>query len=256
MAITWLGHATVLIELDGIRLITDPLVRHRVGPLVRIAPAIGVDVVGHVDCALLSHLHADHTDLRSLRDIARGAPVLAPYPAGNWLTRHGVREVRELSPGSQARVGGLLVTATAAVHDRRRRPLGPAADPIGYVIRGSSSTYFAGDTDVFSAMAELRGSIAVALLPVWGWGPRLGPGHLDPDRAAAVAALIGPGLAIPIHWGTYALGRPARRPADPERPAREFARLTRRYAPAVQVRILEPGERAELSPVALARTTE
>jgi L-ascorbate metabolism protein UlaG (beta-lactamase superfamily) len=104
--------------------------------------------------------------------------------------------------------------------------------------------YFAGDTDLFEAMAELRGLVTVALLPVWGWGPRLGPGHLDPERAARAAALIAPAIAIPIHWGTFVPRVPiGRMPAEP---AREFARLVKHHAPSVEVRVLEPGGRTEL----------
>jgi L-ascorbate metabolism protein UlaG (beta-lactamase superfamily) len=244
LAITWLGHATVLVELDGVRVITDPVLRDRIGPLVRIAP--DVDVVGPVDCVLLSHLHADHTDVPTLRALDRSGPVIAPYPSREWLTGRGLRDVRELHPGAEIGIGGLRVAATAAVHDPRRRPFGPAAEPVGYVIRGSSAVYFAGDTDLFPGMAELRGAVDVALLPVWGWGASVGAGHLDPRSAAEAAALIAPAVAIPIHWGTFALARPARRAADPERPAREFAQLTRQYAPGVDVRVLAPGERTTL----------
>lgn len=243
LAVTWLGHATVLVEIDGVRVLTDPVLRGRIGPLVRVGPSVEPAAVGSIDCVLLSHLHLDHTDIPTLRAVARCGPVIAPYAAREWLTRHGLRDVRELRAGEEIGVAGLRVTATPATHDRRRRPLGPGADPIGYLVRGSSSIYFAGDTDLFPGLAELHGSVDVALLPVSGWGPRLGPGHLDPERAAAAAALIAPAVAIPIHWGTFAFGWPARRPADGERPAREFAALTERYAPDVEVRVLGPGER-------------
>jgi L-ascorbate metabolism protein UlaG (beta-lactamase superfamily) len=245
-AITWLGHATVLIEIDGSRLLTDPVAGDRVGPLVRIAQSIRIDALSDLDCVLLSHLHADHADLPSLRKLATDVPLLAPYPAGGWLARRGLGRVRELHAGAAVDVGGIRVRATPAAHARRRRPFGPAADPIGYLVQGSRSIYFAGDTDLFAAMAELRGSVDVALLPVWGWGSRLGPGHLDPERAAAAAALIAPAVAIPIHWGTLAMGRPARRPVDPSRPARAFATLASRVAPDVEVRVLAPGERTEV----------
>ena len=81
---------------------------------------------------------------------------------------------------------------------------------------------------------------------MWGWGPSVGPGHLDPERAARAAALIEPEVAIPIHWGTFALRGPGGRLADPEQPALEFARLAKRLAPSVEVRVLRPGERTEL----------
>ena len=244
--VTWLGHATVLIELDGVRLLTDPVLGPRAGPLVRIARPAGPATVGHVDAVLLSHLHADHTDVASLRRMPRDVPLLAPQGAGAWLQRMASREVFELAAGEAVSVGPVRVVATPARHDRHRPPLGPSAEPVGYVITGSRSAYFAGDTDLFAAMAQLSGVIDVALLPIWGWGPKLGPGHLDPERAARAAAIIAPGVAIPIHWGTFALGRPARRPADPSRPARRFSELAQEYAPDVEVRVLEPGERTWL----------
>jgi L-ascorbate metabolism protein UlaG (beta-lactamase superfamily) len=246
IAVTWLGHATALIEIDGVRLLTDPTLRGHVGPLVRVVPPVASDAVGRVDSVLLSHLHADHTHLASLRALGRGIPIIAPRPAGTWLARHGLKTVSELAPGEKTSVAGVNVAATHAAHDRHRRPLGPTAEPVGYLIRGSRAVYFAGDTDLFDEMSDLRGSVDIALLPVAGWGPRLGPGHLDAERAARAAAAISPAVAIPIHWGTFAPGWHRRRPADPERPPREFERLAGGYAPAVQVRILVPGQRTEL----------
>ena len=247
LVITWLGHATVLVEIDGVRLMTDPVLRGRLGPLVRIAPPVPREAVGTVDGVLLSHLHSDHTDIPTLRALARSGPIVAPAPAGSWLAGRRIPDARELAAGEEMTIRGVRVTAVPAMQDPRRRPFGPAADPIGYVISGSSSVYFAGDTDLFDAMEALRGSVDVALLPVWGWGASLGPGHLDPERAAEAAAVIAPTVAIPIHWGTLALGWPARRPADPQSPAREFAAAVTRRAPGVEVRVLIPGERLALS---------
>jgi L-ascorbate metabolism protein UlaG (beta-lactamase superfamily) len=243
--VTWLGHATVLLDIDGVRVLTDPVLGARVGPLVRIAAPIDASAVGSVDCVALSHLHADHTDLPSLRKLERSGPLLAPYPAAGWLHRAGVRGVHELRPGEEVTVGSVRVIATPAVHDRRRRPLGPAADPVGYVVRGSRSAYFAGDTDLFESMADLCGSLDLALLPVWGWGPDAGAGHLDPERAARAAAIISPRVAIPIHWGTFALPWAARRSADRDWPARRFTELASVSAPAVEVRVLRVGGASE-----------
>src|ERR1700729_54887 len=147
LAITWLGHATVLVEVDGVRTITDPVLRDRIGPLVRIAPS--VHLAGPVDCVLLSHLHSDHTDVPTLRALERSGPVLAPYPAREWLTKRGLRDVRELHPGGEIGGAGLRIAPPAAGHAPGRGPFGRAAEPVGYVIRGSSTVYFAGDTDLF-----------------------------------------------------------------------------------------------------------
>jgi L-ascorbate metabolism protein UlaG (beta-lactamase superfamily) len=241
-AITWIGHATALLELDGTRLLTDPVVRDRVGPLVRIAGGVRGDWTQAIDGVLLSHLHADHTDLPSLRRLGCDVPVVASDGATGWLRARGLRDVRGLAPGEETTIGPLTVRATPAVHDERRWPRGPRARPVGFLVRGPISVYFAGDTDLFEEMRDLRGSVDVALLPVSGWGPRLPPGHLDPERAARAVALIEPRVAIPIHWGTLArIG--SRRRADWELPARTFASLVRRHAPGVEVRLLAPGER-------------
>jgi L-ascorbate metabolism protein UlaG (beta-lactamase superfamily) len=245
--ITWVGHATVLIEVDGSRLLTDPVLRGRVGPLRRIAQPVDLDVLRPLDGVLISHLHADHTDLGSLRDVARDLPVFVPRPAAAWLRRRGMTRAQNLSPGEDVIVNGVQVSAVPAEHDARRSPLGPAAEPIGYIVSGSRSTYFAGDTDLFDGMRDLRGRVDIALLPIAGWGPRLGPGHLNPERAARAAALIAPAVAVPIHWGTLAPGW-VRRPEDPEEPARAFLSFMADLAPDVAVRVLVPGERADLSP--------
>lgn len=244
LAITWLGHATVLIEIDGVRIITDPVLRHRVGPLVRIVR--DPSAVDPVDGVLISHLHADHADLPSLRALRGSGVFVVPPPGRAWLAARGFGNVAELRAGEELRIDGLRVTATPALHDGRRWPFGPVGEAVGYLIRGSHSVYFAGDTGFFLGMAELQGLVDVALLPVSGWGSRLGPGHLDPQGAAAAVGLIAPAVTIPIHWGTFSLARPARRPHDPERPAREFAAFARAYAPAIDVRTLSPGDRIVL----------
>jgi len=239
--ITWVGHSTVLVELDGVRVLTDPVVRDRIGPLRRIVPPVSADLTEAIDAVVLSHLHNDHVDLGSLRRIGSATPTIAPRGSARWLAARGLSDVRELSPGEGVELDGVRISATRAVHDGRR-PFGPSADAIGVVIGGSRAVYFASDTDLFPELEELAGTVDVALLPVWGWGHRLGPGHLDPERAALAARLIAPAAAIPIHWGTLAPVRPLPRLADSERPARDFAAHMAQLAPGVEVLLLRPGE--------------
>ena len=246
--VTWLGHASVLLDLDGVRLLTDPLLTGRVAHLRRRVPApaapAGVDVI------LLSHLHRDHVHLPSLRLVAGGALVLAPVGAARLLARCGAAAVIELAEEEQTRLGHLVVRAVHAEHDGGRGPGSPPGAALGYVVSGSQSVYFAGDTDLFPGMEGLAPSLDVALLPIWGWGPTLGPGHLDPLRAAEALALLQPRIAIPIHWGTYApaLTWPGTGDSFLTRPPAEFAREARRLAPQVQVRLLAPGGSTVMGP--------
>ena len=158
----------------------------------------------------------------------------------------GSGDVVELSPGDSTEVGGLTIGAVAALHDGRRYPFGKEIAANGYTVTGSRSVYFAGDTDYFEAMNEFAGA-DVALLPVSGWGAKVGPGHLDPEGAAAALSLLRPRVAIPIHWGTYAPlhWRVSGHQPPLEDPAGAFAAAAARVAPDVEVRILQPGERTD-----------
>ncbi len=214
MTLTFLGHSSVRVELAGRTVLTDPLLTGRVGPLRRVAPPVPRASWAGVDLVLLSHLHGDHLHLPSLRLLGRGTTVVVPRGAGAWLRSRGFTAVVELGPGEVHTDGGLSVTGTLAVHSGHRwgprSTHGPDAAAMGHLITGDGATvYAAGDTDVFPGMAEL-GPVDVALLPVWGWGTSLGPGHLDPAGAALACALLRPRYAVPVHWGTLALPGVAR----------------------------------------------
>jgi L-ascorbate metabolism protein UlaG (beta-lactamase superfamily) len=235
MRVTWLGPSTACIETSGARLLTDPVLRRRVGHLTRRAAAVDIEALGRIDAILLSHVHRDHLDLPSLRRLSREIPIVTPRGAGALLDG---RKVMELAAGEECEVGGVAVRAVPAVHDvRRGRRTVPA---LGYVV--SDGIYFAGDTDLFPEMADLA-PLELALVPVWGWGPTLGEGHLDPRGGAQALRLLRPRVAVPIHWGTYfpvPLGLWGHHRLD--EPPHEFARHAAELAPDVDVRILEPGE--------------
>jgi L-ascorbate metabolism protein UlaG (beta-lactamase superfamily) len=239
----YLGHSTVLIEMDGVSILTDPLMVHRLGLLHRHTAAVAhlIEDVD-VDAVLISHAHHDHLHLPSLSRL-RGRPrVIVPKGLGPLVSRSGF-DVVEVAAGQRFTIGSVMVQAIRAEHDGRRRPFGPAAEALGYWIAGSSRLYFAGDTDLCAEMDGLAGTVDVALLPVWGWGPRLGSGHLDPRRAAEAVLRIRPRVAIPIHWGTFypfALARFWPHPLGD--PPRDFAREVTRVAPRTEVRILAAGE--------------
>jgi len=245
--IVFLGHATVLIELDGVRLLTDPLLRRRVAHLRRHAPPVDMSVTAAPDAVLISHLHHDHLDLASLRLLGSDTRLVVPAGAGPWLRRRGFTKLSELSVGQTATVGALGVSAVEARHDGRRLPGGPRAETLGYLVAGRRAIYFAGDTELFDGMANVSEQLDVALLPVAGWGPRLGPGHMDPLDAARAVSLLGPRVAIPMHWGTLLpFGLARRHAAGLGHPPRSFAAHVARLAPEVEVRILAPGQETTL----------
>ena len=233
--------------MGGVSILTDPLLVDRLGLLHRHTEAVAHHVEDlQIDVVLISHAHHDHLHLPSLRR-CRGQPrIVVPRGLGKLASRAG-HDIVEVDAGERLDIRGVRIEAIRADHDGRRRPFGPSAESLGYRITGSSCVYFAGDTDLFAEMADLAGTVDVALLPVWGWGPRLGSGHLDPGRAAEAVLRIRPRLAIPIHWGTlypFVLARFWPHPLGD--PPREFAREAARIAPATEVRILTPGEAIEL----------
>jgi L-ascorbate metabolism protein UlaG (beta-lactamase superfamily) len=186
-----------------------------------------------VDGILISHVHGDHLDRPSLRRFP-GVAALAPVGAAELMKDQDVREVRA---GDTVELAGVAVTAVEAWHEARRRPGTKIIDSLGFVME---RVWFAGDTDLHEDMAALRGKIDVALLPVWGWGPSLGPGHMNPQRAAEAVALVQPAVAIPIHWGTF-LPYGSRRKDLLVSPPVQFSAMAAELAPSTRVEVLSPG---------------
>jgi L-ascorbate metabolism protein UlaG (beta-lactamase superfamily) len=240
--VQYVGHGTVLVELDGVRLLTDPLLRTRVAQIRRAVPLDEI-AVDDLDAVLISHGHYDHLDKPSLRRLPRSPTVVAPRGLGSRLQGFDVVELEE---NDEVAFGPVTVRATHAEHEGARPPW-TGGTALGYAILGSKRIFFAGDTDLFDEMTGLVTDLDVALIPIWGWGATLGRGkHMDPERAAEAVRRLRPAIAVPIHWGTY---RPLHRSAQARfltEPAKAFARATAEVAPDVEVRILRPGEALNL----------
>jgi L-ascorbate metabolism protein UlaG (beta-lactamase superfamily) len=235
----------VLIELAGRRFLTDPFLGRGILHVRRRQPAPVVDGLRTLDAVLISHAHRDHLDRRSLTRLDAACPTVVPRGCASVARRAGAQQVTELDEGARISIAGVTIEGIHAAHDGRRDPFSPPMTALGYLLDGPERVYFAGDTDLFSGMSELAGRVDVALVPIWGWGPRLPAGHLDPARAAQAIARIGPRLAVPIHWGTLrAWG--AQRGLDPVAPARAFADAVGRLAPHTEVWVLMPGQRTTL----------
>ncbi len=241
--ITFLGHSTLLIEVDDLRILTDPVLRDGLGPVRRQVRAILPSLFADLDAVFISHGHIDHFDPPSLRRIPGKPTVIVPRGFGKLAAKANLGPVEEVEPGDRLTIDRVRFEVMYADHSGRREPLGPSGPAIGCVIAGSRTVYFPGDTDLFPAMGELIGRLDVALLPVWGWGPTIGQGHLNPVSAAAAAAILRPRLAIPIHWGTfYPAGMRRVAPEAFDEPGRTFESAVAQFAPDVPVRVLAPGE--------------
>lgn len=203
LTLTWLGHSTVLVDVAGERLLTDPLLLRHNGPLRRRQPRPEPATWERVDAVLLSHLHHDHAELRSLR-LLPGVPVLTSARNTRWLRRHGI-DGRGAEDWTD--VGAVQVRLVTAVHHSRRMPHRPN-DANGHLIRSATTTLWAaGDTSLYDDMVGLPGLVGVrrldvALVPIGGWGPRLSAGHMGPVEAAEACVRTGARYVLPVHWGT------------------------------------------------------
>ena len=126
LAATFVGHSTVLLELDGVRVLTDPLLRLRVGALIRHSPLPSAVVYRDLDAVIISHAHLDHLDVPSLRLIDKDTPVLAPLATKRLIKRLGFADVTEMEPGQSRDIGPVRIVATLALHGNTRYPMSEA----------------------------------------------------------------------------------------------------------------------------------
>ena len=251
LKVTWLGHATVVLDVAGRRLVTDPLLRPHNGVLRRRGPAPAVRAWAGADAVLLSHLHHDHAELGSLRRLA-GVPVLTGPSNARWLRGkglHGVGLDTGLDAGWYDVGDDVRVRLVDADHRTRRMPHRPNGTHGHLVQTPHGSIWFAGDTGLFPEMSllpELAGStvIDLALVPIGGWGPRLPEGHLGPDEAATACAMARVRCVVPVHWGTLHFPAMHRFGGWMDDPAPAFEEALRRTSPGCRVLTLHPGTSA------------
>ena len=216
ITLAWLGHSTVLLNVFGTWVITDPVLGRRVGLSIgpvqvgvrRLTPpALKVKELPPIDVVLLSHAHFDHLDLPTLRRLPRSAVVVTAANLGDLVTRF--RDVRELGWGETTRVGEIEIEATPAKHWGARMLHDHHRGWGGYLmtVRGKR-IFFAGDTAQTDALRPLAegGPVDVALMPIGAYDPWI-VNHCSPEEAWHMAAELGARAVVPIHHATFRLSR-------------------------------------------------
>ena len=245
LRVTWLGHSTLLVEIDGVRVLTDPVWGERASPVAFAGPRrfhpppASLDALPPLDAVIVSHDHYDHLDRSTVRTLARrGVPFVTSLGVGAHLERWGIPagSITELDWWEQSSVRDVTVTAAPAQHFSGRgiRDRNTTLWS-SFHLRGPRHSFFygadSGLTPEFSAIGERLGPFDVVALEVGAYHPSWGDIHMGPVNALTARGLLGSGAFLPIHWGTFNL---AMHPWD------EPVETVLRHAGAAGVSLLTP----------------
>lgn len=263
--LTWIGHASALVQINGVNILTDPVFSERAspfsfaGPKRKTPPGMTLDQLPHIDVVLISHNHYDHLDKPSIEALNRqlGGPprFLVPLGVKAWMTGIGVTNAEEFDWGDETRAAGLDIWFAPAQHWSARTPFDRAKTLWGsWVVKTRKdaahpySLFFAGDTGYspdFRDIGARFGGFDLALIPVGAYDPRwfMHAQHVDPEEAVRIFEDLHAKKAIGIHWGTFEL---TDEPLD--EPPRRLADAVRHAGlPADAFTVLEHGETIRLN---------
>jgi L-ascorbate metabolism protein UlaG (beta-lactamase superfamily) len=260
MRITYIGHATLLLELGGVTILTDPNFDATLGRILpRVsAPGIALEKLPALDAILLTHAHADHLSFDSLERLPRNIPLFAPPVIAQWLRRLGHTHAVDLAPGEQTSLSGVLIYAASATHRGNRYGYDRWRSSANMYLldAGPETAFFAGDTALVGDTHHLvervlwkeNRELDLALLPIgyapW-WKPGFRKGHLTSDDALTLFERLRARVFMPYHWGTF-----RHVTASAYDAINRLRDQLKSHHLSAAVRIVEPGDSLELSAVA------
>jgi len=210
IGITWIGHASFLVQIDGLNLLIDPNWSKWLKVIKRMKhPGIHLHDLPSIDLVLVTHAHFDHLDRRTLREVAEDQPVVVPFEVGNLVHDLGFKSVHELHYWESYKLGPLKISLTPCHHWGARMLHDSHRGFGGYIIEiGGRCIFHCGDTAYFDGFKEIgeRYNIDVALLPIGAYDPPSGREvHMNPEEAVKAFIELKAKRLIPMHFGTFRL---------------------------------------------------
>lgn len=249
--VTWVGHSTLLIQIEGVTILTDPIWSKRsspvkfAGPKRQVPPGLALKDLPPVDLVIISHDHYDHLDKETLKKLGNKPFYLVPLGIGSILEDLDIKRYAELDWWDTITFNKLEIICTPAQHFSGRNPLHQNKTLwASWAIRGREhSFYYGGDSGYFTGFSEIGkkfGPFDVAALPIGAYQPRwfMGPVHMDPDEAVRAYLDLKARYFVPIHWGTFQL---ADEPLD-EPPQKLRQSIKARNLPQNNFLILKHGQ--------------
>lgn len=244
--ITWIGHASFLVQFENHSMVFDPNWARWHGPVRRQRePGLLLNEVPEVDLVMVSHAHFDHMHKKSLRVLESRNGIIVPKGSGNLVKRLGFDQVREMAIWEEIVYGGIRVVHTPSHHWGARYGHDTHRDFGGFLVgSGNRKVFHCGDSAYFEGFKEIgkREDICVALMPIGAYEAPSGRDvHMNPEEAVQAFEDLGAQFMIPMHYGTFPLGN-----EDPDEPVERLRKEAERRGLSDRILIPEPGIGIEL----------